>query len=307
MSYILQTIDLEKNIKGRNIISNLNIHINKAEIYGFLGPNGAGKTSVMKMIMNFWKPTGGTIEVFGEKLTSTSYEVLRRIGSIIEFPVFYEHLSGESNLKLHCDYIGYNNQRVIENTLDLLGLLDASKKPVKQYSLGMKQRLGIARAILTKPEILILDEPTNGLDPIGMKQIRDLFHMLKEELGITIMISTHILSEIEDIADTVGIINHGQMIKEISIKEIYKMQSPYIELEVQDIRKAMQTLDKLLLKDDYRIIDENVLHIYSENTTPQEISKALLLEGNEIISIGKKAKHLEDYFMNLIGEGEKND
>lgn len=305
MSYILQTINLEKNIKGRSIISNLNIHVNKGEIYGFLGPNGAGKTSVMKMIMNFWKPTGGTIEVFGEKLTSTSYEVLKRIGSIIEFPVFYEHLSGESNLKLHCEYIGYDNQRGIENALDLLGLKDASKKPVKQYSLGMKQRLGIARAVLTKPELLILDEPTNGLDPIGMKQMRDLFRMLKEELGVTIMISTHILSEIEDIADTVGIINHGQMIREISTKEISQMRSPYIEVEVQDVRKAMQTLGGFLLNDDYKIVGENMLRIYSENITPQEITKALLLEGNEIISIGKKAEHLEDYFMHLMGEGEK--
>ena len=184
---------------------------------------------------------------------------------------------------------------------------DASKKPVKQYSLGMKQRLGIARAVLTKPELLILDEPTNGLDPIGMKQMRDLFRMLKEELGVTIMISTHILSEIEDIADTVGIINHGQMIREISTKEISQMRSPYIEVEVQDVRKAMQTLGGFLLNDDYKIVGENMLRIYSENITPQEITKALLLEGNEIISIGKKAEHLEDYFMHLMGEGEKND
>lgn len=306
MSYILQTLNLEKSIKDRTIISNLDIHIRKGEIYGFLGPNGAGKTSVMKMIMNFWKPTGGTIEIFGEKLTPTSYEVLKKIGSIIEFPVFYEHLSGESNLKLHCEYMGYDNQRGIENALDLLGLIEAAKKPVKQYSLGMKQRLGIARAILTKPELLILDEPTNGLDPIGMKYMRNLFRMLKEELGVTIMISTHILSEIEDIADTVGIINHGQMVREIAIKEISQMYTPYIEVEVQDVKKAMQALHNFLLKDSYKIVGENMLRIYSENATPQEISKALYLEGNEIISISKKTEHLEDYFMHLMGEGEKN-
>ncbi len=306
MSYILQTLSLEKTIKKKTIISNLDIHIRKGEIYGFLGPNGAGKTSVMKMIMNFWKPTGGMIEVFGDKLTPTSYEVLGRMGGIIEYPVFYDHLSGEDNLKLHCKYTGYDNHQGIENALDLLGLLEIAKNPVEQYSLGMKQRLALARVIITKPELLILDEPTNGLDPIGMKQIRDLFCMLKEELGVTIMISTHILSEIEDIVDTIGIINRGKMVKEISMDEITHMHSSYIEIRVQDAWKAMQVLDNKLPRDSWRIVDKNKLRIYREMYTLQEIFKALILQGNEINSIVKKTDNLEDYFMHIIGECEKN-
>lgn len=306
MSYILQTLSLEKTIKKRTIISNLDIHIRKGEIYGFLGPNGAGKTSVMKMIMNFWKPTEGTIEVFGDKLTPTSYEVFRRMGGIIEYPVFYDYLSGEDNLKLHCKYIGYDNYQGIENALDLLGLQEIAKNPVEQYSLGMKQRLALARAIITRPELLILDEPTNGLDPIGMKQMRSLFYMLKKELGVTIMISTHILSEIEDIVDTIGIINRGSMVKEISMKEIAQMQAAYIEIGVQDVRKAMQTLSNMLPRDSWRIVNKNKLRVYSEMYTLQELFKALLLQENEIISIVKKSNNLEDYFMYIIGECEKN-
>ena len=307
MTYILQTFSLGKNIKGKPVISNIDIHIRKGEIYGFLGPNGAGKTSVMKMIMNFWKPTGGMIEVFGDKLTPTSYEVLGKMSSIIERPVFYDRLSGEDNLKLHCTYMGYNNCQGIENAIDLFGLQEIAKNPVEQYSLGMKQRLALARAIITRPKLLILDEPTNGLDPIGRKQMRDLFCMLKEKLGVTIMISTHILSEIEDIADTIGIIKHGQMIKEIAVKDISRTCSSYIEVEVQNIRKAMRTLNSFLLKDDYKIVGENMLRIYSEKITPQQISKELFIGGNELISISTKTEHLDDYFMNIIGESEKND
>ena len=148
MLYILQTDHLTKTIEGKELVKNVNIHVKKGEIYGFLGPNGAGKTTVMKMVTNLWKPTEGTVELFGEILTPTSYEVLKRMGSIIEFPTFYDHLSGKENLQLHCEYMGYNNPGSVENALEMLGLTEAAGKPVKKYSLGMKQRLGIARAIL---------------------------------------------------------------------------------------------------------------------------------------------------------------
>lgn len=223
MPYILQTNRLTKTIGSKDLVNDVSLHIKKGEIYGFLGPNGAGKTTVMKMITNLWKPTSGTVELFGETLTPRSYEVLKRMGSIIEFPTFYEQMTGYDNLKLHAEYMGYYHHGSMEHALDLLGLSDSAGKPVKNYSLGMKERLGIARAILSRPELLILDEPTNGLDPAGMKQIRDLMKNLCTEYGITIMISTHILSEIEPIADTVGVIHHGRMKKEISMKEIRQM------------------------------------------------------------------------------------
>ena len=173
MPYILQTSHLGKMINGKELVTDVNIHVKKGEIYGFLGPNGAGKTTVMKMVTNLWKPTNGTVALFGKTLESNSYEVLKRMGSIIEFPTFYEHMSGKDNLQLHCEYMGYYNKGSVEESLEMLNLAEAANKSVGSYSLGMKQRLGIARAILCRPELVILDEPTNSLDPAGMKQIRD--------------------------------------------------------------------------------------------------------------------------------------
>lgn len=246
MSNILQAINLTKTIDGKNLVKNVNINVKKGEIYGFVGPNGAGKTTVMKMITNLWKPTEGTIELFGEKLMPCSYEVLKRMGSIIEFPHFYDHMSGKDNLQLHCEYMGYYIHGSVDDALEMLGLSEAGSKPVKKYSLGMKQRLGIARAILCQPEILVLDEPTNGLDPAGMKQIRDLFKTLCTEYGMTIIISSHLLSEVESIADTIGIINHGNMLKEISMKDISEIYTACIELTVENTKQAAYVLaDKL--------------------------------------------------------------
>lgn len=302
MSYILQTNHLTKSIHRKELVHDVNIHIQKGEIYGFLGPNGAGKTTVMKMLTNLWKPTNGTIEIFGKPLTKTSYEVLKRMGSIIEFPTFYEHLSGYENLNLHCEYMGYYQPDSIKNAFELLHLSDTESKPVKSYSLGMKQRLGIARAILTKPELLILDEPTNGLDPIGIKQIRSLLKMLCTEYEITIMISTHILSEIESIADTIGVIHHGRLKKEISMKEILEMNTAYIELCVTDIKYTSYLLNDILHLTNFKIIDANQIRIYDTHITTQDISKVLGMHGVEISLLRTKSETLEDYFLKLTAE-----
>lgn len=256
----------------------------------------------MKMITNLWKPTGGSIELFDQTLTPTSYELLKRMGSIIEFPTFYEHLSAKETLALHCEYMGYYNPDSIENTLEMLSLSDTGKKPVHDFSLGMRQRLGIARAILCKPELLILDEPTNGLDPAGMKQIRDLLKMLCTEYGITIMVSSHILSEIESIADTIGVINHGRLMKEISMKEISEMSLAYIELSVLNPKRASYVLDDKMHLTNFKIMDENKIRIYDYDVSTQELSKVLALNDVEIVSIGKKAESLEDYYLKLTTE-----
>ncbi|UWD49766.1 ATP-binding cassette domain-containing protein [Clostridioides difficile] len=305
MSYILQTNHLTKAIDEKVIVSNVNINIKKGEIYGFLGPNGAGKTTIMKMITNLWKPTDGTIEIFGERLTSSSYEILKRMGSIIEFPTFYDHMSGFENLKLHCEYMGYYSPKSIDNALKMLNLSDASNKPVKSYSLGMKQRLGIARAVLNKPELLILDEPTNGLDPAGIKQIRDLLKMLCTEYDITIMISTHILSEIESIADTIGVISQGKMLKEISMKDISETNTTYIELSVNDIKRASYILADKLNIINFKIIDENNIRIYDKNITTQDVSKELTLGGVDISALHTKMETLEDYFLKITEGANK--
>lgn len=256
----------------------------------------------MKMITNLWKPTKGTVELFGKTLETTSYEVLKRMGSIIEFPTFYEHMSGKDNLQLHCEYMGYYNKGSIDEVLEMLNLGEAANKPVKSYSLGMKQRLGIARAILCKPELVVLDEPTNGLDPAGMKQLRDLFKMLCSEYGITLIISSHLLSEIESIADTIGVINHGRMMKEISMKEISEMNTAYIELAVTDTQKAAYVLAEKMELNNFKIINDSKIRIYEVNVTTQKISKELMLNGVEITSINKHTETLEDYFLKMTAE-----
>ncbi len=304
MSYILQTNHLTKTIGGKTLVRDINLHVKKGEIYGFLGPNGAGKTTVMKLITNLWKPTAGTVELFGKTLTPQSYEVLKRMGSIIEFPTFYEHMTGYENLKLHAEYMGYYQHGSIEHALELLQLADAGGTPVKNYSLGMKERLGIARAVLTRPELLILDEPTNGLDPAGMKQIRDLLKALCTEYEITIMISSHILSEIESIADTIGVIHHGRMQKEITMEEIREMSFAYIELSAENPKRAVYVLSEKLGLTNFKLSSEGQIRIYDSRISLQELSKTLALEDAAVTALGRRAETLEDYFLKMTGEAE---
>ncbi|KOO48683.1 ABC transporter ATP-binding protein [Viridibacillus arvi] len=304
MSYILKTNQLTKVFEGKEVVSGVNMHVKQGEIYGFLGPNGAGKTTIMKMITNLIKPTSGDIEIFGQKLTNTSYEVLKRMGTIIEYPIFYEKLTARENLYLHCEYMGYYDKKSIDHALDLVKLNNVEDKKVKDFSLGMKQRLGIARAITTKPELLILDEPINGLDPIGIKELRELFKMLCKEYGTTLLVSSHILAEMEQMADTIGVIQNGKLIKEVSMKSIKGEQTDFIEVKVQNIKKAAFILDNQLGLKNYKIVSDQTIRIYEMTATQQEISKALIMNDIEIESINKKHSSLEEYFMNLMnGEG----
>lgn len=303
MSYIIKTTQLTKAYKGKEVVSNVNMNIKKGEIYGFLGPNGAGKTTVMKMLTNLVKPTSGEIEIFGQKLTNTSYEVLKRMGSIIEYPVFYDKLTARENLELHCEYMGYYNKKAIDSALELVKLKDIEGKSVKDFSLGMKQRLGIARAIITKPELLILDEPINGLDPVGIKELRDLFSMLCREYGMTMLISSHILGEMEQIADTIGIIRDGKLIKEVSMEEIHEQNTDYIELVVTNANKALYVLEDILQLINFKIVGEGRFRIYDQGVSQSEVSKALILNGVMVEEINKKNHSLEDYFLTLINGG----
>lgn len=304
MTYLIKTNQLTKVFEGKEVVSGVNMHVKKGEIYGFLGPNGAGKTTIMKMLTNLVKPTSGEIEIFGERLTNTSYEVLKRMGVIIEYPIFYEKLTAKENLELHCEYMGYYDKAGIDRALDLVKLHNVDNKKVKDFSLGMKQRLGIARAISTKPELLILDEPINGLDPIGIKELRELFKILCKEYGITLLVSSHILAEMEQMADTIGVIQDGKLIKEVSMKDINGEQTEYIELKVLEIEKATYILDHKLGIKNYKVMNEHMIRIYEQAISQQEISKTLIMNDIEIESINKKHSSLEEYFLNLMnGEG----
>lgn len=306
MDYMLRTTNLSKKFKDKEVIENVNMNVKKGEIYGFLGPNGAGKTTIMKMAVNLVKPSIGEIEVFGEKLTDKSYETLKRMGSIIEYPVFYDKLTGRENLELHCEYMGYYDKSAIDKALDLVNLKGIDRKPVKEFSLGMKQRLGIARAIITKPELLILDEPINGLDPIGIKEMRDILKMLNKEYNITILISSHILGEIEQVADTIGIINNGRLVREVSMDSIREGNLEYIEVTTKDCTKAAFILENDLQISNFKIIDNTFIRIYDLKLSQKDISKALILKDVEIEAIGRKSNSLEDYFLNLLNGGKAN-
>ncbi|TVX87071.1 ABC transporter ATP-binding protein [Paenibacillus agilis] len=242
MESVIRISQLCKTYKGIETVSNVHMNIKKGEIYGFLGPNGAGKTTIMKMVLNLVKPTSGEITVLNERVLPNSYLYLKNIGSIIENPVFYEAVTAYDNIELHCEYVGYSRKGAVEEALEIVGLNHVGDKKIAEFSLGMKQRLGIARAIVTKPDILILDEPINGLDPLGIKDIRELLVRLKEQLGVTILISSHIVSEIESIADTIGVINRGRLLTEVKMDEIRKQHSHlekyFLELIMGDDQHA---------------------------------------------------------------------
>lgn len=307
MTYALRTHRLTKTYKGKEVVYDVSMNLKKGEIYGFLGPNGAGKTTVMKMIANLVKPTAGEVEVLGEKLTPSSYEVLKRMGSLIENPIFYEKLTARENLELHCEYMGFYNKNAIDEALRLVNLRNADRKPVKEFSLGMKQRLGIARAIATKPELLILDEPINGLDPVGIRELRDLFLLLSRQYGIALLISSHILGEMEQIADTVGVIRDGRLLEEVPMETIRGRQTDYIELRASDGAKAAFVLANELKLTNFRVMEESgLVRIYDLRIPQRDIAQALILNGVSVDSFSRKSHSLEEYFMGLIKGGESD-
>ena len=222
MENIVEIKKLFKTIDKEKILSDISLQIAEGEIYGFLGPNGAGKTTLMKCMLSLLTITSGSIEIFGKNLQEHREEILSQVGSIIETPIFYENCTAKEILEIHAQYMGKNITEVdIISVLRMVGLKNTTKK-VKEFSLGMRQRLGLARAFLMKPRLLILDEPINGLDPVGIQEIRNLLQLLSKEHGITILISSHILSEISQIADKIGVIKNGLMIEQVYMKELMK-------------------------------------------------------------------------------------
>lgn len=302
MEYIMETHDLRKSYKGKTVVNAVNIHVKKGEIYGFVGPNGAGKSTVMKMILNLIQPDAGEVRLFGEKVTDHSYESFKRVESIIENPYFYDKLTARQNLELHCEYMGFPNKNRIDEVLQMVDLQNVEGKQICHYSLGMKQRLAIARAILARPEFLILDEPINALDPEGIREMRNLFRRLNQEAGTTIFISSHILSEVDLIADRIGIIQHGKLLTELSIEEIHKHQTEYISLQVDDVARAATVLERMGITN-FTVLDKAFLRIYGTDIAGKDLSKALVENGVGLESLGRKQDTLEDYFFQLTEEG----
>ncbi len=298
---VLETVDLAKQYGKQFAVSELNMHVKKGEIYGLLGRNGAGKTTTIRMAMGLLQPTKGEVKLFGERLTVPTKQIFNRTGALIEAPAFYENLTAKDNLKIIADLRGTQSRDCIDRALMLVNLENETHKKVKQFSLGMKQRLGIAMALMHEPEFIILDEPTNGLDPVGIQQIRLLIQKLCAEKGTTILISSHILSEIEQMANTIGIIDHGKMIEELSMDEIRRRNRHYVKMTVSDMNRTVPLLEKELCITDFEIVSEREIKIYQIETDFEKVNR--LLNQNEIgvSEISMNKGNLEEYFLRLTG------
>lgn len=299
MEYILKTYKLTKEFKNFSAVKNLNMNIKQGDIYGFLGENGAGKTTTIRMIMGLMKVTSGEIELFSEKDSKQNRNLLQRIGSMIEYPGFYPNLTAGENLEIHRRMMGMQDKNCIIESLKITGIQDVKDKKVKEFSLGMKQRLGIARAMLHHPEFLILDEPTNGLDPSGIKETRELILDLCKTQGITFLISSHILSEIQQMATKIGIIHKGKLLEEIEYEELQRRNRHYINIKVNDDKKASFILEQKLNIKDFVIWEKNNLRVYENLQQASKINNILVSNDIGIDELCVKVDSLEDYFLRL--------
>lgn len=301
MNYAIQTEQLTKKYGAQYAVENISIHVPKGKIYGLLGRNGAGKTTIMKMLLGLTKQTCGEIKILGKILQGNEKKLLPRIGSLIESPGFYPNLTGTENLHIFATLRGVPNTHAIKDALDLVGLPYKDKKPFSQYSLGMKQRLAIALAIMPDPELLILDEPVNGLDPIGIAEIRTFLRRICDEKGKTILISSHILSEIELLADEIGIIEHGILLKEENLAKLEQRNSKYIHFILSDTAQAARILEIKFNEDNFSIQDDANLRVYNLKLPVSEIVSVFVENGIRVSEAHTYEGSLEDYFKKVTG------
>ncbi|MDZ5471281.1 ABC transporter ATP-binding protein [Bacillus sp. 31A1R] len=303
MSVILKTTNLTKVYGNQTSVDQVNLNVKQGDIYGFLGRNGAGKTTTIRMLLGLVKPTFGEIEIFGENFFTNQKEILRRIGSIVEIPGFYENLTGKENLMINAKIMGVKKKQALDEALELVGLEHETKKLVGNYSLGMKQRLGIARALLHYPELLILDEPTNGLDPIGIKEMRKLIKNLATERNITIFISSHILSEVEQLVDHLGFIHEGRLLEEVSYHTLKLKNKRYVEFQVSNENKAAMLLEKHFDIFNYEVREDKIIRVYSHIGEQAKINRLFVQHDVDVSKMYLSEDRLEDYFTSLVGGG----
>ena len=299
--YIIETHNLTKKYGNQTSVSQLNIHVKKGRIYGLLGRNGAGKTTTMRMLVGLTAPPSGEAVVLGMPFKGNEKKILPHIGSLIESPGFYPNLTGTENLKIFAELRGLKNPNCIKGALELVNLPYRDKKLFSQYSLGMKQRLAIALAVMHNPELLILDEPINGLDPIGIAEVRDFIRELCDAGGKTILISSHILSEISLLADDVGIIGHGRLLEEESLKELEAKNAKYIHFCVSDAQKAAQVIAAAFRSKDIQLADANNLYLYDTALPVARINRSFIEAGIDIQEAHLCENTLEDYFKEITG------
>lgn len=300
-NYVIETHDLTKKYGNQVSVSHLNIHVKRGRIYGLLGRNGAGKTTTMRMLLGLTAPTSGEVSIFGKPFVGNEKKLLPRIGCLIESPGFYPNLTATENLKIFAELRGLKNPNYIKGALELVNLPYRDKKLFSQYSLGMKQRLAIALAVMHDPELLILDEPINGLDPIGIAEVRSFIRELCDARGKTILISSHILSEISLLADDIGVIDHGFLLEESSMEELERKNRMYLQLQVSDVSKASLILEREFHTADYTVQEEHTLRLYDTTLDLAAINKALVMQDVAVISSQICNDTLEDYFKKITG------
>lgn len=298
MDYILETRNLTKKIKSENIIKGISLKIPKGETYGLLGPNGAGKSTTMKLLCGLLKPSSGEIIFNGKQW---SKDALSKIGVLIENPAIYGNLTAKENMEIHACMLGVP-EKEIRRVLTLLKMDKTGKKKVSNFSLGMKQRLGIAMALLNTPEFLILDEPVNGLDPDGIVKIRRLLKTLNQEYGMTILISSHILEELYQTATEFIFIDRGRIVEEISVRALNEHCKRYISIRTTDTQGAILAIEERLLTDHFRMMPDNEIRLYDYLDNMEKVAKALAEAQILVTGLSITGGTLEDYFLTKVGE-----
>ena len=301
---VLKTNNLTKQYNKNVVLDNVNITIKKGDIYGLIGRNGAGKTTLMKIITTLASPTSGTFELFNTSSENDElFDNKKRVGSLIEYPAFYPNLSAYDNLKYYTIQRGIVDKNQINKVLELVNLTGTGKKKVKTFSLGMKQRLGIALAILNSPDFVILEEPINGLDPIGISELRDTFKKLSDN-GITLLISSHILSELYLLANEFGFLENGKLIKELSKEELDLECSKCLVIKTDDSKKVSVLLEKELNTNNYKVINNEEIRVYDYTDDSDKVSDVLVNNKIKIKGFYESGISLEEYFKEIIKEAK---
>ncbi|NRY59366.1 ABC transporter ATP-binding protein [Clostridium beijerinckii] len=303
MTYVLETKNLTKKYKNTQALDGVDIKLEKGNIYGFVGQNGAGKTTLIRLITGLSFPTSGELYLFGQTGEKNLQEQRKRLGCMVETPALYPNMTAYQNLEIQRIQRGIPDKKVIEDTLELVGLKDTGKKKAKDFSLGMKQRLGIALALINDPEFLILDEPVNGLDPVGIVEIRELIKRLNKEKGMTILISSHILEELYHTADHYIIISHGNILETLTQEELNEKCKKHIAINVDDESLAATILEDELHTNNYQIMPDKTIRLYDYLDDIKSVSIALSRNNLIITGISLAGDSLEDYFIRRIGGG----
>ena len=298
---VLKTYNITKKYGEQLAVDNVNMTIKKGDIYGFIGQNGAGKTTLIRLITGLIHKSGGEIELLGANEENELNKARTMVGSLIESPSLYTNMTARENLEVSRLVRNIPGKKCIDEVLELVGLKDVEKKKYKNFSLGMRQRLGIANALMGNPKLLILDEPINGLDPMGIVEIRELLKKINKEKDMTILISSHILSELSELATTYGIISNGKLIEEITAKQLSEKCRQYIDLKVDDTARAVILLERELGISDYEVLEDSNIKVFSNLDNVGEVNSLLSRSGIIVESISVKGENLEEYFMNKVG------